>query len=321
MKREGRSRRVFFWLAAALFFAREADAKKLKIVTTLPDFASLAQEIGGEYVQAESLASGVQNPHFVEAKPSLIIKLMKADLYIENGLQLEIGWAPQLVAASRNKRIQLGAAGHLDASTAIVPIEVPTDPTRAMGDIHAGGNPHYLLDPTNAKPVAEAIAKKLEELSPENAATFKAKLVLFEKKLDERMKAWAEKLDPYRGAKFVSYHKDFSYFARRFGFIETGTIEPKAGIPPTASHAARLIERMKAEGASFIVTQPWYEKRTPESIAQATGAKVVAFALLVGAVPQAGDYFSMMDYNVKSIAQALANQEANGKKEKPPAAP
>ncbi len=287
-----------------------SSASTLKIVTTTPDLASIAQVVGGDKVQVESLAKGVQNPHFVDAKPSLIVKLMKADLFIETGLELEIGWAPLLVRSSGNKNIQAGTKGFLDASSAIVPMEVPKNPSRLMGDVHPGGNPHYLADPENGKLVAKAIAEKLSALSPEDRETFNKNLNHFNDQVDENLQQWKALLRPYEGAKFVSYHRVYPYFAKRFGLIPVDEIEPKPGIPPTASHSAELIARMKAEKIPLVLTEPWFEKRTAEFIAKQAGAAVVVMALMPGASAEAKDYLSAIDGNVRSIAKVLGESKA-----------
>jgi len=283
-----------------------AFAETLRVVTTTPDLADVARKIGGEKVEAQSLALGFQNPHFVEAKPSLITKLMKADLFIQTGLELEVGWAPLLLQGARNKNILPGAAGFLDASTAVTPIEVPQNVSRSMGDVHPGGNPHYMLDPDNARLVARLIAAKMSALRPSDAAAFKDGLAAFETELGRRAADWKKTMEPLRGAKYVSYHKDASYFARAYGLVSLGEIEPKPGIPPTASHTAALIDRVKAEGARLVLTAPWYEDRTPRFIAKETGAAVIVTTNYPGALPEAKDYFSAMDHNVRAVADALA---------------
>ncbi len=278
----------------------------LKVVTTTPDLASIVRAVGGDTVQVQSLASPLQNPHFVDAKPSMIVKLMKADLFVQTGMDLEIGWAPLLQQSSGNKEIQNGARGFLDASTAITPLEVPLNPTRAMGDVHPAGNPHYLLDPENGKLVARLIAKKLEELSPQESATFKKNLVTFEKNINEKLERWLRDMEPYRGTKFVSYHKVYPYFGERFGIISIGEIEPKPGIPPTASHTNRLMEQMKAEKVKIILIEPWYEKRSSEAMAKQTGAQVITMALFPGTVPEAKNYLEAVNYNLMLLLKVLS---------------
>lgn len=291
-----------FLLSGALW------AGKLKVVTTTTDIASIVREIGREQVEVESLTAGIQDPHFVDPKPSLIVKLMKADLFIEIGMELEIGWSPLLVQSSGNPRIQRTAKGHLDVSNAITPLEVPQNPTRAMGDVHPGGNPHYLTDPENGKLAARLIAEKLGELSPNDAEFFQKNLADFEARINENLKQWLIRLEPYNGTRIVSYHRDISYFARRFKLIPSGEIEPKPGIPPSASHTAEIIERIKSQKIPMILTMPWFETRTPKSIASETGAVVITFAPRPGAVPEARDYISAINYNVESVLNVLSKK-------------
>ncbi|HRY29795.1 MAG TPA: metal ABC transporter substrate-binding protein [Elusimicrobiota bacterium] len=281
-------------------------AKPLNVFTTTADLADVVRAVGGERVRVESLSKGYQDAHFVEAKPSLIVKLMSADLFIQTGLELEAGWATVLVQGSRNSRIQLGAPGYLDASSAVKPLEVPQNPDRAMGDVHPGGNPHYMLDPENVRLVAREIAKRLSSLSPADSAFFRERLGNFEVRLEENLRKWKERMEPFRGARFVSYHRNLPYFADRFGLISVGEVEPKPGIPPTAAHTADLIGRMKAEKVGLIITQPYYEDRSPASIAKQTGATVVVFSMAPSGEPGGSDYFSNMDANIESVRRALA---------------
>lgn len=287
------------------FFPKTQAAQPIRVVAATPDLADIAKQVGGTLVEVESLCLPKQNPHFVEPKPSLIVKLMSADVFIENGLELEVGWAPLLIQGSRNKDIQPGGRGFLDASTAIAPMEVPQNPNRSMGDVHPGGNPHYLTDPENGRLVARLIAQKFTELDHANKNHYDANLNQFEKGLTQNMEVWNSLLKPYKGEKFISYHRVWPYFAARFGLVSLGEIEPKPGIPPTASHTNDLIERMKAEKARLIFVEPWYEKRTPRLIADKTKAALLPMALLPGAAPQTDTYISAISYNVKTVADAL----------------
>jgi zinc/manganese transport system substrate-binding protein len=301
-------KRSFLLVLSLPLLSGAAGAGPLKVVATTPDLASLVRSVGGDRVQVESLASPFQNPHFVDAKPSLIAKVMKADLFVQNGMELEIGWAPLLVQSSGNRKVQAGQPGHLDASQAIQPIEVPQAPDRSMGDVHPEGNPHYLADPENGKLVAALIARRLSEISPEDAKGFSENLARFQAQADEKIGRWKKRLEPFRGVPFVSYHKDAAYFAKRFGLVSAGEIEPKPGIPPTASHTAEIIRRMAAQKVRLILTEEWFERRTADSIARQTGAAVVVRATFPGTVPEAPDYLSAVDYNVSKIEAALASK-------------
>lgn len=292
-------------LAVIAFLLPSPAAANLRVVTTTPDHAALVRAVGGPLVSVESLASGLQNAHHVDPKPSHVVKTMKADLFVENGLELEVGWAGGVLNAARMKRLMPGQPGHLDASAAVEPLEVPTTVSRAMGDVHPGGNPHYTQDPVRAGQVAALFAKTLAALDPKNAAVYEANRAAFQKRLDAKLADWTKRLAPFKGVKIVTYHRDWVYFSERFGLVRSGELEPKPGIPPTASHTAALIERMKAEGTKLVLTVPWYEERTPRSVAEATGAKVVPVALLPGGFPGTDDYFGWMGYNVEAIAKAL----------------
>lgn len=292
--------------ALGLTLAAPAEAKTLRVVTTTPDLAAVAREVAGAQAEVHSLASPVANAHAVDPKPSYIVKLMKADLFIQTGLELESGWAPSLVQGSRNPAVQAGASGHLQASDAVEPMDIPKNPSRAMGDVHPGGNPHFMIDPNNALAVARAISRRLAELAPEKATDFEKNLLAFEAKAQEALERWKKLMEPWRGTKYVSYHKDWIYFARLYGLIPAGEIEPKPGIPPTPAHTAKLIAIMKAEGVRLLLTDPWYEKRTAESIAAQTGAKLLAMALYPGAAPDTGDFFSWNEHNVRLVSSALA---------------
>lgn len=279
--------------------------KKLRVVTTTSDLADIARRIAGDRAEVEALARGFQNPHFVDAKPSLIVRLIKADVFIQTGLDLETGWAPLLLRGSRNRNVLPGGRGYIDASEAIEPLEIPTDPSRAEGDVHPHGNPHYMADPANAAPVARLIAERLKALDPEGAPVYESNLKAFETELASRLKAWSAAMAPFKGALYVSYHRDWTYFADRFGLVVAGEIEPKPGIPPTAAHTAHLIRTMKERGVKIIITDPWYEPRTAAFIADRTGAKVLDLALFPGGVKGADDYFSTVDHNVTAVSDAL----------------
>lgn len=283
-------------------------AAPLKVYATTPDLADLVRQVGGEAVKVESLSRGFQDPHFVEAKPSLIAKLMGADLLVQTGLELEMGWAPLLVQSARNPKLFPGGKGFLDASRFITALEVPAIVSRAGGDIHPGGNPHYLLNPENASPVAKGIAAKLAELDPANAAMFQRNLAVFEKALAAQILSWKKILAPYKGAKFVSYHRNTAYFAQCFGLESVGEIEPKPGIPPSAGHTADLRKTMAAANCRLILTQPFFERRTADALARDTGAAVVTIALGPDGGPNTAGYLATMDANVQAVEAALSSK-------------
>ena len=297
--------RRFMIAVSLLFLAVGIFAAPLKVVTTTPDLADLARQVGGDRVTVDCLSRGFQDPHFVEAKPSLILKVRDADLFVQTGLELEIGWAPLLVQGSRNARVQVGAKGFLDASTFITPLEVPSNVSRSEGDVHPGGNPHYLLDPRNGALVVKGLADKLSELDPSGATVYAQNAAAYTVRLNDKIAEWRKKMEPVKGTGFVSYHKNLVYFANLFGLVSAGEIEPKPGIPPSPSHTAELIDLMKTRKIPLILTMPHFESRTPDSLAKATGAHVVVISPVPDAVPEATGYIAAMDYNVAAILKAL----------------
>jgi zinc/manganese transport system substrate-binding protein len=281
-------------------------AGPLNVVATTEDLASIAVEIGGDKVKVESLARGYQDPHFVEAKPSFVLKLNKADLLIVVGRELEIGWLPPLVTQSRNARIQLGGQGYLDASLTARILEIPTGQiTRAMGDVHPQGNPHYWLEPGNGRRIAEAVQSKLSALSPGDAAYFAARYADFDKRLAAAEKRWDGMMAPYKGVKVVTYHRSWPNFAERFGLDVMGYVEPKPGIPPSPSHTLELIQEMKRQNVKIILVEPYFDLKTPNSVARETGAQVLVLAPSVGAEKEITDYLKLFDYDINKLVAAF----------------
>lgn len=290
----------------ALFMPTAAEAKKLNVVTATTDMAALAQEVGGDRIQVESIAKGYQDPHFVEAKPSFLLKLRNADLLIVVGLQLEIGWLPPLINQSGNPKIQVGALGYLDASQFAEILDIPTGTvTRAMGDVHPLGNPHYWLDPDNGRRIARGIAGKLSDLDPPNAAYYQQRFQDFDKRLSSAEQKWEAEMKPFRGRKVVTYHNSFPNFAKHFGLNVIGYVEPRPGIPPTPSHTLELIGLMKRENCKVILVEPYFDLKTPNSIARETGGKVVQYLPSVGGEKDVTDYFKLFDYDIGLLTQAF----------------
>ncbi len=242
----------------------------------------------------------------MEAKPSFILKLQKADLLIVVGRELEIGWLPPLIQQSRNARVQVGADGYLDASQGVRILEIPTGQiTRAMGDVHPLGNPHYWLDPENGRAIAKTIADKLSQFRPNDRAYFDQRLAAFGARLTDAEKRWLAVMAPYKGTKVVTYHRSFPNFADRFGLDIVGYVEPRPGIPPSPSHTLDLIQEMKRQNIRLILVEPYFDLKTPESIARATGATVLVVPPSVGGVQEAADFFGLFDYDVTLLANAL----------------
>jgi zinc/manganese transport system substrate-binding protein len=281
-------------------------AGKLKVVTATTDLASLAQEVGGDRVEVESIARGYQDPHFVEAKPSFLLKLRQADLLIVVGLQLEIGWLPPLITQSGNPRIQVGANGYLDASEFAEILEKPTGViTRAQGDVHPFGNPHYWLDPENGRRVAQGIANKLGEMRAADAAYFQQRFQDFSRRLTEAEKRWTAEMQPYHGRKVITYHRSWPNFLKYFDLVSAGEIEPRPGIPPTPSHTLELINMMKRENVKIILVEPYFDLKTPNAIARETGAQVVVMPPSVGGEKEITDYFKLFDYDLSLLTKAF----------------
>jgi zinc/manganese transport system substrate-binding protein len=299
-------KRIPIAAAALLLIAPVQAAAAVNVVTSTQDLASLVTEIGGDKVKVQSLARGYQDPHFVEPKPSFIITLHSADLLVVVGRELEVGWLPKLIDQSRNAKIRPGSAGYLDASLTARILDVPTGQiTRAMGDVHPTGNPHYWLDPGNGRRVAKAIQDKLSELSHGDAAYFAQRYADFDGRLAEAEKRWEAAMAPYRGVKIVTYHRSWSNFAERFGLDVVGYVEPKPGIPPSPAHHLALQEAMKRQNIRIILVEPYFDVKTPNRIARDTGAKVIVLPPSVGGVPAAGDYFKLFDYNINLLASAI----------------
>ena len=279
----------------------------IKVVTTTQDLESLTREVGGDKVTVESLAKGYQDPHFVEAKPSFILKLHSADLLIAVGRELEIGWLPPLINQSRNPRdpAERRSATSTRRMSAKI-LEIPTGQiTRAMGDVHPSGNPHYWLAPDNGRRIAQEIQKKLAEISPGDAAYFAQRYADFDRRLAEAEKRWQAAMAPYKGVKVVTYHRSWPNFTEAFGLNVIGYVEPKPGIPPSPSHTLELIQEMKRQQVKIIMIEPYFDRKTPDSIARETGAQVIVLAPSVGGEKDVTDYFKLFDYNVDLVVTAI----------------
>jgi ABC-type Zn uptake system ZnuABC Zn-binding protein ZnuA len=296
-----------FALVFALLSPVGANAdSKIRIMTAITDLASLAQEIGGDKVDVESIARGYQDPHYVDPKPSFLLKLSKAELLIVVGLELEIGWLPPLITQSSNPRIQVGAPGYLDASRFAKILEIPTGQvTRAEGDVHPLGNPHYWLDPDNGLRIAKGIETKLSEMRPHAAAYFAQRYDAFEQRLKQSDQQWLAQMKPYAGRKVVTYHRSWPNFAEHFGLNVVGYVEPRPGIPPSPQHTVELIGLMKRDGVKIIIVEPYFDLKTPNSIARETGGRVVVLMPSVGGEKEITDYFKLFDYDIAKLKKAF----------------
>ncbi len=278
---------------------------QLRVVATTPDLASVARDVGGDRVNVVALAKPTEDPHFVDAKPSFIVTLNRADALIEGGAELELGWLPPLLENARNGKINAGAPGRIVASEGIRLLEIPTSFDRSKGDIHSLGNPHFMVDPVSAKIVARNIANHFAQIDPKNAATYNANLARFSARIDTKLAEWQRELAPYRGAKIVTYHRDFIYLAQRFGFTIVDELEPKPGIAPSPSHLAQVIGEMRRDNAKVILVQPFQNRKTAETVARQTGASVLDTPQQPGAVRNTTTYFDMLDNLVGALGTGL----------------
>jgi len=278
----------------------------LRVVATTEDLASLAREIGGDRLTVVALAKGYQDPHQVDPKPSFILEVSRADVLVAVGRDLEIGWLPALLSSSRNGKVQVGGPGYLDASMNVKILEIPTGQiTRAMGDVHPQGNPHYWLDPANGRRIAQAIRAKLTELAPAEGAYFQKRYADFDARLAAAEARWDKVMAPLKGRKLVTYHRSWPNFMERWGLEVIGYVEPKPGIPPSPSHTLQLIQQMKRDNIKLIIIEPYFDPKTPNSIGSQTGAQVVTLAPSVGGEKDVPDYFKLFDYDVAKLGAAI----------------
>lgn len=292
-------------LLLIFLFAFGAEAK-LKVVTTTADFASIAREIGGDRIEVSSLVKGAQDPHFVDAKPSFIRLLNQADVLIEGGAELEIGWLPPLVENARNGKIQSGGPGRIVASMGVALLQIPTRPVdRSEGDVHPLGNPHYMLDPENGKVVGEEIAAALCRLDPGSCDRYRENQRVFHQRLGQKIAEWTKQMAPFRGAKIITYHDSWPYFAERFGLNVVGHIEPKPGIPPSTAHLKNLIGIVQQEEVRVILMEPFYNDQAPRLVAEKTEAKVAVLPPSVAPEMGIHDYLQLFDRLVAALTEAL----------------
>ena len=295
---------LLFALAATA--APSGAAADLKVVATTSEYAALATAVGGDRVAVTTIAKPTEDPHFVDARPSQIVAMNRADVLIEGGAELEIGWLPPLLDGARNPRILVGAPGHVVASAGIQLLDIPAAADRSQGDTHLAGNPHFMLDPENARIVATHLARVFTALDPAGKSAFAANLEAFDSALTARMQEWTAALAPFRGRQIVTYHPTWRYFCRRFGLEANTFLEPKPGIPPSPPHLAAVIAKMAAENIRVLLLEPYQPRKTAESVAAHNGARVVDVCQFPGALPGTATYLDLIDTNVKRIAGALA---------------
>jgi zinc/manganese transport system substrate-binding protein len=278
---------------------------KLKVVATLPDFGSLAHEVGGDKIDLVVLAKPTEDPHFVDARPSFVVSLRNADVLIDGGAELEIGWLPPLLQNARNPKIEIGKPGRVQASQGIRLMNVPTNVTRAAGDVHALGNPHFCVDPIIAKAIAQHIAQSFAAVDPPNASFYDANYKKFEALINAKLQGWGAIMQSYQGEHVAAYHDSWPYFAHRFGLSIDIFLEPKPGIPPSPSHLTEVIGQMKSYHVKAIIVEPYHDRRIAEKVARSTGATVVDFSQFPEGIPNSDSYVALIDQLVKRLANAL----------------
>ncbi|MBV1931228.1 MAG: metal ABC transporter substrate-binding protein [Porticoccaceae bacterium] len=276
----------------------------LRVVTTTEDLAAIARAIGGAGVDVVSLTPGTRDPHFAEAKPSMIRKVSRADLLILIGADMEIGWLPPLLQSARNGRVQSGKAGYLDLSLVVPLLGKMAGPvSRAMGDVHAKGNPHYWLDPRNGARMARAIAIRFGELDPPGQADYQTRLAAFEQTLKQKLKEWQTTLSLIRGQAVIAYHTSFIYLADAFGFSIVDEVEPMPGIAPSAAHLSQLVQQIKSEQIDLLIMEPYYERRSARYLHDQTGIRIAVLPQSVGALPKIETYVDLFDRIVAILSQ------------------
>ncbi|MEO5782282.1 MAG: metal ABC transporter substrate-binding protein [Ginsengibacter sp.] len=298
-------KKVISILSALILITMVANAGSIKVVTTTMDMRSITEMIGGNKVSVSSIATGYQNPHFVDPKPSYIISLSNADLFVTVGLDLETGWSPQLLSSSRNSKIQKGSPGYVDASEGVGLLQVPSSVNRGEGDIHIYGNPHYWLDPLNGKVIARNIASGLERVDPSNKEFYEANLHAFFSKIDMKLREWTAKMASYKGTKIIAYHNEWVYFERRFGLEIVDFMEPKPGIPPSPSQLVKVIKEVQSNKIKVIISSPYFTTSSSHVVSKQTGAKELTLATSVGAFSSIKNYFDLFDYDIDQMVAVL----------------
>ena len=298
-------KRFLLIFSTLLIIISGAAAGPIKVVTTTMDMKSIAEMIGGNKVSVQSIATGYQNPHFVDPKPSYIISLSNADLFVTVGLDLETGWSPQLLTSSRNSKIQRGSPGYVDASEGVFLLQVPSSVNRGEGDIHIYGNPHYWLDPLNGKVIARNITNGLERIDPSNKSFYEGNLAIFIGKIDSKLREWTAKMAPFKGSKIIAYHNEWVYFETRFGLQIVDFMEPKPGIPPSPTQLVKVIKEVTANKIKVIISSPYFTTSSSDVVSHQTGAKVLILATSTGAFSNIKNYFDLFDYDIDQLVAAL----------------
>lgn len=292
-------------VASTFAFATLPAAAALSVFACEPEWASLAKEIGGDKVAVYSATTGLQDPHRIEARPSLIARVRSADLLVCTGSELEIGWIPLLLTQSGNSKIQLGSPGYFEASQYVPKLEVPKVVDRALGDIHPGGNPHVHTDPRNIARIAGALEERMAQLDPASAESYRARGKSFLERWRAAIARWEQQAVPLRGVPVVVYHRDFSYFINWTGMREAGSLEPKPGLPPTPSHLAELVDQMKRSPAKMIVYSPYNSPQAAQFLSSRANIPTVLVPFTVGGTERANDLFGLFDDTIQRLLGAI----------------
>lgn len=297
---------VLSTLFAALLLSAAPAMAELRVVTTTTDLGYFVHAVGGGKVHVDTICQATQDPHFVQARPSYMVTLSRADLLVAVGLELEVGWLPSLIAGARNPSINPGRPGYFEAGSAVKLIEVPQGSVdRSRGDIHPFGNPHFWLDPDNAKLAVHAIAERMSQLDPDNAKLFRANDAAFAQRLGKKMQEWSAKMAPYQHTKIASYHATFNYFHRRFGLDGIGYLEDRPGIPPSPGHLVDLIRQMREQHVPVVFHESFYDHATSEMVGARSGAQVLVLPTSVGGASRTGTYEQLIDYLIGRFIDAV----------------
>jgi zinc/manganese transport system substrate-binding protein len=299
------NRRIFVAALAGVLVTPAAHAQKLSAVTSTTDLRDIASAVGGSRVATTHIAAGYQDPHFVDAKPSFVLQLRKADAFAYVGLDLEVGWMSTLLDGARNRRIAAGSPGNIDASSVIPVLDVRATADRSQGDVHPRGNPHYWLDPENGKRIALLFRDRFTQLDPQGGSVYAANTTRFMARVDSATRALAPQLAAIRGKPVVAWHTSWRYFQEFTGMNIVGFVEPKPGVPPSPSHLAGLVQQMKRAGAKVIIMEPFYDRKIADFVARNAGAKVLVLPPSVEGIKGVDNYLKLMDYDVRQLAEAV----------------
>lgn len=290
----------------------------LNVVTTTEDIAAIVKEVGGDRVTVKSIAKGYQDPHAIEAKPSYMLKINRADLLAYQGLDLEVGWLPMLIQGGRNKKVLSGQLGHLNVSQVITPLDVPVgEPDRSLGDVHPQGNPHYHLNPENGLLMAEVIADRLARLDPVNSGVYKINLENFSKRLEDKIIAWKARMAKFKNSQVITYHATWNYLLDFFSIESAGTVENRPGIPPSGRHLAELAAMMKQTNTKIILQAGFFDREYSDLLASKTRGEVVILPAYVGGEKEVRDYIALFDTLVGQLEKVLEKNQSFANHENP----